>query len=90
MNIDDMIQLLTAVRESDVVEVEQCSDLFDPRDDLADDAPLTYNEAGKEKLRQAWRKIRNKINCGEPYAKTAAVVRKQLNVAYIHKQWAVT
>ena len=46
VNTDDMIQLLAAVRESEVVKVQEFSDLFDPHDSLADNAPLTYNEVG--------------------------------------------
>ena len=88
VNTNDVIQIYVAVRESDIVQVEEFSDLFDPQHNVSEDAPLTYKEPERENLCQAWQKIRG--DHGEPYAKSAAAVRNQSDAASVNKHWAAT
>ena len=84
--VDDLIHMLASFREFDVVEVGEFSNVFDPDDDFAANAVVTYSDVEKEKLRDRLKKIWNKINRGEPHAKTLAAIRIRSDAAYIYKQ----
>ena len=83
--VDPMATSIQEQRNEDVIDVERFSDAFEPEEDEIDDC----SEPRKEKLREAWRKIQNKINRGEKYATTTANVRKGSDARYVHKQWAI-
>ena len=84
--VDAMGSSVQEQRDEDVIDVENFSDIFEPEEDE------THEDSGapqKEKSREAWRKIRNKINRWDKYATTTANIRKRSDAGYVHKQWAI-
>ena len=68
------------------MQVVQLSDLFDPQEELANDACLAYNGVMNGKRCGRWQKIWNKMKHGETYTTSTATVRKRQDGTY-NKEW---